>query len=950
MSRHLGFARLPAIAVAAVLLLASPALLRAEDDLARAKRLLQAGHYSEAREAFSRPAKQDPIAAAVGAARCHDAVGAADDAVRILAAAALEHSDRAEPQAELGRIEFERGNYDAAQKHVDAALAIESDAPAARYFAAELHRVHGRLDEANEAYRWLVRYYNREQDRITDPEVLRWIGLGGAQFARWNRNSGQFHFLVNTLYPDAAKRDSSYWQAHLEAARLFTEKYNRGDANDALRAAISINPNAAEVHAARALLAIQRADFDSARTSIDRALAINPRLVQAHQLQADVETVTQGPRGAVAILEAARALNPVDEETLGRLAAVYGAIDGLGSRDSTTRKGTLVAGVTRRNPHCGAFFAAMGATLELLRKYPHAADSYEEAQRRMPQLIEVPGRIGLVHMRLGEEKVARKELTEAFDIDPFNIRVKNSLEVLEVLDDYGTLESDHFVIRFDRSRDSLLARHASRYLEDEVYPEITKALDFRPPGKSLIEIFSSAKRSSGHSWFSARMVGLPFIGTIGACAGKMLAIASPNDGAKFNWARVLRHEFVHIVNLQQTDFNIPHWYTEALAVRNEGPGRPDSWDQVLARRAAAGKLFNLDTINMGFIRPTSGDDWTLAYYQATLYAEYMAKTYGDAAPGKMVASYAENLDTPAALKRCFGVSEAAFEKGYRAYVDGIVAASGPSPEAPPAHDLATLERATHGNPRNAEAMARYARALLQTGRAFEARDSARVALTLDPKQQNAAFTVARGQVSTGEKSQALELLRGAVDRAAPDVEALALLADLTFDAKDYAEAERLYLLGEVRFPRAADWPRALVRVYRQAGKTQELTERLVRLAAGNADDFDIRLELARLAMDHKDFDAGAHWSRDALHIDVMSPDAHAALAQAYAAVGRHREAVDEFEVAMALKPDKIDWKLALATECIAAGMKGRARTVLEEIVAHDAENTQAKEMLRSLGR
>ncbi|HZZ72874.1 MAG TPA: hypothetical protein VFE24_11535, partial [Pirellulales bacterium] len=132
---------------------------------------------------------------------------------------------------------------------------------------------------------------------------------------------------------------------------------------------------------------------------------------------------------------------------------------------------------------------------------------------------------------------------------------------------YAVIETDHFVIKFDRGRDELLAKYAARYLEHEVYPELTKKLGYVPPDKSLFEIFNRAKNTDGHGWFSARMVGLPYIGTVGACAGKMVALSSPNDAKqKFNWARVLKHEFVHVLNLQQTNYNIPHWYTEALAV------------------------------------------------------------------------------------------------------------------------------------------------------------------------------------------------------------------------------------------------------------------------------------------------------------------------------------------------------------------------------------------------
>ena len=92
------------------------------------------------------------------------------------------------------------------------------------------------------------------------------------------------------------------------------------------------------------------------------------------------------------------------------------------------------------------------------------------------------------------------------------------------------------------------------------------------------------------------MVGLPYVGTV-ALHGRMVAMQSPDDAkTKFNWARVVQHEFVHVVNLQQTNFNIPHWFTEALAVHNEGYRRP-AWDDLLAQRLKVNKLFNLETIN-----------------------------------------------------------------------------------------------------------------------------------------------------------------------------------------------------------------------------------------------------------------------------------------------------------------------------------------------------------------
>src|SRR5947209_1044131 len=177
-----------------------------------------------------------------------------------------------------------------------------------------------------------------------------------------------------------------------------------------------------------------------------------------------------------------------------------------------------------------------------------------------------------------------------------------------------------------------------------------------------------------HAKFSGRTVALPFIPTVGACTGKVVALASPRTGkAPFNWARVMKHELVHVITLQQTEFNIPHWYTEALAVESEGFPRPQPWNKMLVERVPTRrKLLNLDTINLGFIRPKEPDDRQLAYCQAQLYAQYMLQRFGPDALMKMLDAYRRGLTTDRAVTTCFGVEKADFEGQYLSFLDGVV--------------------------------------------------------------------------------------------------------------------------------------------------------------------------------------------------------------------------------------------------------------------------------------
>src|SRR5204863_4912713 len=227
---------------------------------------------------------------------------------------------------------------------------------------------------------------------------------------------------------------------------------------------------------------------------------------------------------------------------------------------------------------------------------------------------------------------AGKLLDAAFKADPFNVRVSNMRKVLDHLEKYETLQTDHFTLRYDPHRDAALARYMGDYLE-KVYAELAEKFNHRPQGRILIEVFNN------HQMFSGRTIALPDLHTIGACTGRMVAMVSPHGkGIKqpFNWARVLRHELVHIFNLDQTHYLVPHWLTEGLAVNNEGYPRPQQWNELLLERVPKGELMNLDDIDLGFIRLRTPADWHMAYCQSQLYVNYLQEKAGPEAVGAML--------------------------------------------------------------------------------------------------------------------------------------------------------------------------------------------------------------------------------------------------------------------------------------------------------------------------
>ncbi|MGA2032669.1 MAG: tetratricopeptide repeat protein [Thermoguttaceae bacterium] len=912
----------------------------AEDHLAAARKLLLQGHYAEAAESY-RPLSGKEPAAAVGLARCLEAQGKLDAAVASLAGVA--HPDAA-VEAELARLAFQRGDVKGARQHADAAIRLKSAQVLAHWILAELDRTAGRLDDADRGYRWLIEYYNARE--VKQADTLHWIGLAAAEYARWNRLADQFHFLVNDLHPEGLKLDPSYWPAHYEAGLLFLEKYNRADAAKEFQAALEQNPQAAEVHVAMAQLAMEGREIERAEAALHRALEINPRLLEAWLVTADLAWANFNTAAALEILDhKALPLCPIREETLGRIAACYVLLDGLPEAGRLQR---LIAEVSARNPHAGRFYLALAEALQTRNKQSEAERFFREAIRVMPRLVGPQADLGMLYMRMGREEEARRQLRQAFEADPFHVRVKNTLEVLDVLDGMETLSTTHFLIKYGKE-DKLLARYVARHVET-VYQDLTRQFGYEPPQKSLIEIFNQAQGQGGHAWFSARMIGLPYVGTVAATTGPMVAMVSPGElkaERPFNWARVLRHELVHVVTLQQTKFNIPHWYTEGLAVWREDYPRPERWNELLRQRVPRGKIFNLDTLNFGFARPESGDDWAMAYCQAELYVEYMLAHGGQEALRKMLAAYTANLSTAEAIRRVFGMSAGEFDRGYQDYLRKL--AAGLAGLAQPSQaSLAELLAAHRAQADDPDAAARLAYAQLQRGAVKEARELAEKAARRPPKQQLAAYVLARLQVEAGHAREATRLLDACLDRMHPDALALNLLAGLKLKEKNYDAAAALYALGERLDPANPKWTRALARVYTLAENRRALADVLTRLARADSDDGPVRKKLAELCLARRDYVAAAHWANQSLEIDVSDADPHRLLAEALVGQQQYGPAIEEFETAVDLNPANPQQQFALADACVQAKQVAKARQVLQKLLKLVPDYPGAEVLLESI--
>jgi tetratricopeptide (TPR) repeat protein len=428
----------------------------------------------------------------------------------------------------------------------------------------------------------------------------------------------------------------------------------------------------------------------------------------------------------------------------------------------------------------------------------------------------------------------------------------------------------------------------------------------------------------------------------------MVAITTPDElPKKYDWARVLRHEYVHVLNLQQTNFNIPHWFTEGLAVHSEGPNRPREWNVTLAERAKDKSLYNLDTITLGFIRPKNSEDWTLAYCQAAHYVDFALETYGKDATAKMLAAYAEHLSTEQVLKKCFGVEQADFETGYRKFLDGVIANSGGA-KSKESRTLADLQKVAEDKNVTAHTLSELARAHLERKSNADARKWALAALKKDAAEPVAAYVLARLQLLIGDTEAAVGLLEKALNQDTPQEDVLALLGALKLKAEDYAGAESIYVLGEKHFPASDRWAKGLARIYLHDENNEKLPPVLTKLANLEPDSITLRKKLAELANQAKEFAAARDWATQIIHLDLQDAEGHGLLAAAANGMKEFALASEEYKTALELDESHNDWRLGLAESLAGAGKKEEALAAAEALQKKKPDFPGLQKLLESL--
>lgn len=936
------------LAMAGVLGLAGAREARADafDD---ARDLWKTGKYAEAKEAFDQalkaidnPDKKAVARHALGVAETLESQGEYDKAREVLKSALSDQEDNADLLASLARNQFHRGMWDEAGEGIEKALKADPDHLLARWVQAQLFEGKGEHGQAVKEYEWFLDYQNNHPAEVAqDADALVILGQAAERYYRAKATGADLadglNEVINQVYEGALRADPKCWQAAWLEGRLFLKGYQERSGARELTRALRINPNAAEVIVTLGEADLEGYKLSAGRERVEDALEINPHYVPAMVLLADLNISDERFDEALDASKKAVAENPKDLEALGRLAASYRLmVDPVGMAAAEAAARAI-------NPKPSVFYTSMGERLSDRRKYHSAERAYLRAIEADPSNYEARIGLGMLYMQIGREDEANDLFSAAFEADPFNVRAKNMMLVLSHMANYESVDTEHYSVLVLPEQDALLGKYLSKFLEDS-HDSLVERFGFDPPGRTKIEIMKD------HEWFSGRTTGQPFIPTVGACTGKVVALASPRATRKpFNWARVMIHEVTHVITLQQTEFNIPHWYTEALAVESEGTPRPQAWNKMLLERVPDRELLNLDTINLGFIRPKEPEERQLAYCQAQLYAQYMVKRFGPDAQIKLLNAYRNGLTTGPAIKQCFGVEKEDFEKGYLEFLDSVLKTIRTRVADEEEVSFSKLEQQVKAHPEDADLNARMAYEHFARRDLKAARPYADKALELQPHHPLASYVKARLFVTIGDQSTALDILRPALDEKQPNERVVDLLAELEMKEGNLDEAARLYELARKDDPYHSKWIAGLARVHLRQEDRKGLLNDLAMLAANDSDDLDVRRTLAEYNLKDKNYEEAEKWGYECLYIQVYDPALHVTLADALSGQEKFGEAIDEYQAALGLRPKRPNpVRLRLAEAQIGAGKKDEARATLEQVLKAEPDNEEAKELIKTI--
>lgn len=794
-----------------------------DDDLSKAEQQVFSGRYKLA--LFNARKIKDPkpellprVALVKG--RALAARGRYQEAIDALQDAKV--ADSPDVQVLQAELLSDLGRTDEATLLLKQHLKAHPESIPGHYWLGRVNEQIGDLESAKQAYGWFVEPAQNFLERWNGRQF---VGASGADTAervttvaraldRWAqlnakyRDNVKLHGTILNMFVRAYDViDRGYWPAHVAAAEYFMgHDQNKealaelqGDEETKSKGALDYNPNAARALELIGLIALDGYNFDAADRVTEAIRKVNPNSPRADLLEARNLMLQRRPQDAIRPVQKVLSAQPKNLEALGLLASVYA----LQLKDDQMAE--VLKQVEAIDPDNATAYFEVADRLGAVRQYPRAAEKYKVAIERAPWWTAPRNGLGLLYTQSGDEKGARAVIEEARKLDPFNLATTNYIRLLDDMDHFAQKETEHFIVMYNPELDPVIPEYFSDYMES-VHAEICAEFKTEPRVKTMIEVFPT------HDAFSVRTTGSPWIGTVGASTGRVIALVSPRAGGDqmgtFNWAQVLRHEYTHTVTLAATDNRIAHWLTEGLAVYQEHTPMRWDWVPMLYNAVKKKELFSMEDLTWAFVRPKKPWHRTLAYAESFWVCKFVEEKWGHDAILRMLEEFRKGGHQDDVFPKVLGEPIPAFEKEFFAWTERQVAGWGYDEETSKKSDelkekaeglikarqyaeaAEAWEEIAKLRPADALPHQRLAGLYVLTKQTDKAIAHFNALYQVELKDNRIAKRVARMHAEAGELDKAHQAALQAVYIAPYDLSAHELLADICQKAGDQKGLER----------------------------------------------------------------------------------------------------------------------------------------------------------------
>jgi tetratricopeptide (TPR) repeat protein len=464
---------------------------------------------------------------------------------------------------------------------------------------------------------------------------------------------------ANEEFRAALKQQPNSALVHVEWGRMYLDHYQPGDAAKLFEEAVEIDPNDAPAYLGLARVAAE--SFDKRAVDLaHEAIRHDSKYAEAHEFLAYLALEDGKPD--LATKDAQQALDLSSEALDGM--AVLATIDWLDGKTQSPWMDRIL----KINPAYGEAYATGAHFFEINRRYEEAIAWYRKATELNGALWPARSQLGVNLMRLGQEAEARVQLERCYEAHYRNAETVNSLRLLDSLKDYETFKTATTQLVLNKKEAALLRPYIEPELERAI-ATYQRKYKMTLAGPVRLEVYPN------HDDFVVRTLGLPGQGgLLGVTFGTVVAMDSPSarPPGDFNWASTMWHELSHVYVLTATHHLVPRWFTEGLAVHEEGAASADWGDRMTPEIVGAlqqKKLLPVVELDRGFLRPEYPDQVIVSYFEAGKMCDYIGQRWGNDALLGMIHSYAARKTTADAIQDNLHESAAAFDKDFSVWLD-----------------------------------------------------------------------------------------------------------------------------------------------------------------------------------------------------------------------------------------------------------------------------------------